>query len=204
MKKFAMTLTMLLVGSLVAALFGATPASAAQSPTRAHAIVAPASTPAKKVAKKVRMSKVERKAIRAHAAQMSTPSKWRGIAVVHPSGQTIPRAVSRWANMVSAIMAEHKIPAAYLSGILAQIQQESYGDPNAVNLWDSNARRGTPSKGLLQVIAPTYTFYAKRGLRPAKFQTLPYANIWAGLNYAKNRYGMAKFASWSAGQNQGY
>ena len=204
MKKFAMTLTMLLVGSLVAALFGAAPASAAQSPTRAHAIVAPASVPAKKLAKTLRLTKVERKAIRAHALKMSTPSKWRGLAVVHPTGRTFPRAVSRWANMVSAIMVEHNIPAAYLNGILAQIQQESSGDPTAVNLWDSNARAGTPSKGLLQVIAPTYAFYAKRGLRPVKFQTLPYANIWAALNYAKTRYGMAKFASWTAGQNQGY
>lgn len=106
--------------------------------------------------------------------------------------------------MVSVIMAEHKIPAQYLNGILAQIQQESYGDPTVVNMWDSNAKRGTPSMGLLQVIAPTYLQYAKRGLRQVKFQTLPYANIYAALKYAKSRYGMSKFALWNAGQNQGY
>ena len=65
----------------------------------------------------------------------------------------------RWANLVSAVMAEQKVPAKYLVGILAQIQQESWGDPTSVNLWDSNYRRGTPSMGLLQMIAPTYLSY---------------------------------------------
>lgn len=124
--------------------------------------------------------------------------------MLHPSGQRFPKTVARWANLVSIVMAEHKIPAKYLNGILAQIQQESSGMPNSVNLWDSNARRGTPSKGLLQIIAPTYKYYARPGLKPLRYQTQPYANIWAALNYAKKRYGMGKFALWSAGQNQGY
>lgn len=203
MKKFAMTLTMVLVSSLVAALFSAAPASAASAPTRANAIVSPVTAPAKKAALPP-LTKAQLTKIRDRAKKLSVPSVWRGIAMLHPTGRTFPRSVSRWANMVSVIMAEHKIPAKYLNGILAQIQQESYGDPTVVNLWDSNAKRGTPSMGLLQVIAPTYLQYAKRGLRQVKFQALPYANIYAALKYAKSRYGISKFAKWSAGQNQGY
>jgi SLT domain-containing protein len=54
------------------------------------------------------------------------------------------------------------------------------------------------------MIAPTYTYYAKQGLRSVKYQRVPYANLWAALNYVKSRYGMSKFRSWSKGYNQGY
>ena len=36
------------------------------------------------------------------------------------------------------------------------IDHESGGDPDAVNGWDSNAAKGTPSKGLMQTIGPTF------------------------------------------------
>ncbi|MFT6564052.1 MAG: SLT domain-containing protein [Actinomycetes bacterium] len=101
-------------------------------------------------------------------------------------------------------MAEHGVKKKRLAGILAQIQQESGGRKKAINNWDSNAKRGTPSMGLLQMIAPTYTYYAKQGLRSVKYQRVPYANLWAALNYVKSRYGMSKFRSWSKGYNQGY
>lgn len=132
------------------------------------------------------------------------PSTWVGPVLRHPSGSKFPGQVLRWANLVLAVMTEHKIPQRYLPGILAQIQQESGGDPAVVNNWDSNAARGTPSKGLLQVIAPTYRSNAKPGYTSAKYQAVPYTNIWAALNYVKKRYGMGKFAAWGAGQNQGY
>lgn len=135
----------------------------------------------------------------------SKPSKWRGPALKHPrTKSTFSNNVSRWANLVRAVMREHGVSDKYLVGILAQIQQESGGDPDAVNNWDSNAKKGTPSKGLLQVILPTYKSYAKSGYATSKYQTVPYTNIWAALNYVKGRYGMSKFASWNSGQNQGY
>lgn len=132
------------------------------------------------------------------------PSKWRGAKLVHPRGVAFNPKVLRWANLASLVMKEHKIPKRYLAGILAQIQQESGGNPNAINLWDSNAKRGTPSMGLLQIIAPTYRYYAKSGYKSVKYQAVPYTNLWASLNYAKNRYGMQKFKLWTLGQNQGY
>lgn len=204
MKKFAMTLTVTLITSLVAVLLGAVPAGAAQTPTRANAVVSSATTPLANRIKPRKLTKERKIEIRNTAAALSVPSAWRGVAMYHPAGTKFPKAVSRWANMVSYIMEQHKIPAQYLNGILAQIQQESYGDPTVVNMWDSNYRRGTPSMGLLQVIAPTYLQYARRGLRQVKFQALPYANIFAALKYAKSRYGMSKFAKWSVGQNEGY
>lgn len=132
-------------------------------------------------------------------------SKWQGPALKHPrTGKAFETNISRWANLVRGVMQEHGVADKYLVGILAQIQQESGGNPDVVNNWDSNAAKGTPSKGLLQVILPTYKYYAKAGYKTSKYQTVPYTNIWAALNYVKGRYGMSKFASWNSGYNQGY
>lgn len=131
-------------------------------------------------------------------------SRWQGFKLRHPSGGKFYPEVTRWANLVLAVMGEHRVPAKFLPGILAQIQQESSGNPYAVNRWDSNAAAGHPSKGLLQVIAPTYRAYAKPGYTSIRFQTVPYTNIWASLNYVKDRYGMRKFTLWNKGHNQGY
>lgn len=132
------------------------------------------------------------------------PSQWTGPGLRHPNGRRFSPSVLQWANLTLAVMTRHGIPDIYLPGILAQIQQESGGDPAATNLWDSNALRGTPSKGLLQVIAPTYTAYAMPRFRSLAYQTVPFTNIWAALNYAKKTYGMKKFDSWAAGKNTGY
>jgi SLT domain-containing protein len=66
---------------------------------------------------------------------------------------------------------------------------ESGGNPRAVNNWDSNARRGTPSRGLMQTIPSTFRAYVHPDLagRPI---TDPVANITAGVRYMVDRYGM--------------
>jgi hypothetical protein len=140
----------------------------------------------------------------AAALVKSGPSEWTGKKLRHPQGGRFSPNVERWANLVLLVMAEKNIPKKRLPGILAQIQQESSGNPKAVNRWDSNAKRGTPSKGLLQVIKPTYRTYAKPGYRKPKYMTVPYTNIYAALSYVKDTYGMKKFASWNRGHNQGY
>lgn len=173
------------------------PAAPVQGSAAGTTQAAPADAPEAKKSKKTA-------AARQFADTTTGPSTWRGKRLRHPNGSRFPAAVLRWANLVSAIMAEKKIPGRYLKGILAQIQQESSGNPWAINLWDSNAARGTPSKGLLQVIAPTYRYYAKRGYRDLRYQTVPYTNLWAALEYVKDRYGMKKFAYWNRGYNQGY
>ncbi|MGP3986615.1 transglycosylase SLT domain-containing protein [Streptomyces sp. 3N207] len=91
-----------------------------------------------------------------------------------------------WIREARAIMAKHDIPGSY-DGIKRNIIRESAGDPNAVNDWDINAKKGTPSKGLLQVIQPTFDRFHVEGT-PDKL-TDPVANIVAACNYAADRYG---------------
>ncbi|MBE9500039.1 transglycosylase SLT domain-containing protein [Streptomyces sp. GKU 257-1] len=91
-----------------------------------------------------------------------------------------------WIREARAVMAKHDIPGSY-DGIKRNIIRESAGDPNAVNDWDINARKGIPSKGLLQVIQPTFDQYHVKGT-PDDL-TDPVANIVAACNYAADRYG---------------
>ncbi|WP_069735988.1 transglycosylase SLT domain-containing protein [Streptomyces sp. EN27] len=91
-----------------------------------------------------------------------------------------------WIRESLAIMAERGIPGTY-EGIHRNILRESSGNPNAINNWDSNAVKGTPSKGLLQVIDPTFQAYHVPGTSTDSYD--PVANITAACNYAADRYG---------------
>lgn len=55
------------------------------------------------------------------------------------------------------------LSAGELATIKAVIQHESGGNSSVVNNWDSNARAGHPSKGLLQFIQSTFDAYAVGG-----------------------------------------
>ncbi|MGW4773391.1 transglycosylase SLT domain-containing protein [Nocardia sp. NPDC004278] len=66
------------------------------------------------------------------------------------------------------------------------IEKESGGNPNAINLWDSNAAAGIPSKGLMQTIDPTFNAYKLDGHDDI---WNPVDNIIAGSRYAIERYG---------------
>ena len=73
-----------------------------------------------------------------------------------------------------------------LANTVALAMAESGGDPNAINLWDSNAAAGHPSKGLMQTIDSTFEAYKLPG----------YDNIWdpvsnaiASIRYQMSRYG---------------
>lgn len=94
--------------------------------------------------------------------------------------------VGRWAPLVFQVLQMFGRPD-LLGTILAQMATESGGDPNAINLWDINALLGHPSKGLMQVIQPTFDAYAgpfrSRGIWD------PLANIYAAVAYALARYG---------------
>ncbi|MCZ4095416.1 transglycosylase SLT domain-containing protein [Streptomyces sp. SID13666] len=91
-----------------------------------------------------------------------------------------------WIRESLAIMKSKGIPGSY-SGLHRNIMRESSGNPNAVNDWDINAINGIPSKGLLQVIQPTFDTYHVAGT--ANRLTDPVANITAAANYAAHRYG---------------
>ena len=74
-----------------------------------------------------------------------------------------------------------------LNLLLYQMQTESGGNPNAINNWDINAKRGTPSKGLMQVIDPTFRAYAYPGYDKNIYD--PLSNILAAIRYTLSRYG---------------
>ncbi|MRB12799.1 transglycosylase SLT domain-containing protein, partial [Bacillus thuringiensis] len=57
----------------------------------------------------------------------------------------------------------------------------------AINNWDSNAAKGTPSKGLMQVIDPTFQSYALKGYNKNIYD--PLSNILASIRYTLSRYG---------------
>ncbi|MFF4119953.1 transglycosylase SLT domain-containing protein [Streptomyces sp. NPDC001714] len=91
-----------------------------------------------------------------------------------------------WIKQSLQIMKSKGIPGSY-EGLKRNIMRESGGNPSAQNNWDVNAQKGTPSKGLLQVIDPTFNAYHVAGT--AHSVTDPVANITAAANYAAHRYG---------------
>jgi hypothetical protein len=103
-----------------------------------------------------------------------------------PAKKSYTNDLDGWIKESLDIMAQHGIPGSY-EGIHRNIMRESSGNPLAINNWDVNAAAGTPSKGLLQVIAPTFDAYHVPGTSTDSFD--PVANITAACNYAAARYG---------------
>ncbi len=102
------------------------------------------------------------------------------------SKPTYANNLDGWIREALAIMEEKGIPGSY-EGIHRNIMRESSGDPRAINNWDINAQNGVPSKGLLQVIKPTFDAYHVEGTSWSQYD--PVANIVAACNYAADRYG---------------
>ncbi len=97
------------------------------------------------------------------------------------------------------------VTEAAISAVNTIIEKESSWNPKAINNWDSNAKAGIPSQGLMQTIPPTFKENALPGYD--KDITDPLSNIIAGIRYSDKRYGgvetvVAKFKS--GGQNKGY
>ena len=86
------------------------------------------------------------------------------------------------------------LPQSLAPGVKKIIMAESGGNPHAINLTDSNARRGTPSQGLMQTIPSTFRHYVAPEVagRPI---TDPVANITAGINYMVENYGINTVAA---------
>ncbi|WP_019061180.1 transglycosylase SLT domain-containing protein [Streptomyces prunicolor] len=97
-----------------------------------------------------------------------------------------PNTLDGWIRQSLAIMAQKGIPGTY-NGIYRNVIRESSGNQYAINNWDSNAAAGTPSKGLLQVIDPTFNAYHVAGTSFDPYD--PVANITAACNYAAAVYG---------------
>ena len=105
------------------------------------------------------------------------------------SGENIGGSgVDRWRGVATqALKMTGQYSAGNLNALLNQMRTESNGNPNAINNWDINALNGTPSKGLLQVIDPTFRQYAMPGHNSNIYD--PLSNILASIRYALSRYG---------------
>ena len=112
--------------------------------------------------------------------------------------------VSQWTSTFAAVLSSLGMPSSWLSLGMAQMETEdASGDPYAINLSDSNAAKGTPSKGLMQVIDPTFNMVYP------KFSSLGYpnniydprSNIAAGLEWEVTKRG-TPVGDW--GQGHGY
>ncbi|MFD5266122.1 transglycosylase SLT domain-containing protein [Streptomyces sp. NPDC058335] len=100
--------------------------------------------------------------------------------------KSYPNNLDGWIRESLAIMKKKGIPGSY-HGLHKNIIRESSGNPKAINDWDINAINGIPSKGLLQVIPPTFKAYHVPGTSWNIYD--PVANITAAANYAADRYG---------------
>ncbi|MGK5628087.1 transglycosylase SLT domain-containing protein [Streptomyces sp. URMC 123] len=119
----------------------------------------------------------ERAEAASRSAQRSEPA---------PAAKSYPNNLDGWIREALDVMKAKGIPGSY-DGIKRNIIRESGGNPRAINLWDINAKNGIPSKGLLQVIDPTFKAYHVEGTSWDIYD--PVANITAACNYAAARYG---------------
>ncbi|WP_077798588.1 transglycosylase SLT domain-containing protein [Streptomyces sp. JHA26] len=140
---------------------------------------------AKKAAAQKKAAAAKKAAAEREAKKTASRSAQR-FEVKQVSAKSYPNNLDGWIREARAIMAKHNIPGSY-SGIHRNILRESSGNPMAINDWDINAINGIPSKGLLQVIPPTFKAYHVPGTSWNIYD--PVANIAAACNYAADKYG---------------
>ena len=105
-----------------------------------------------------------------------------------PTSGPPPGNVEEWIREAIRILQANGVPVTEdnIDEIWTIIEKESSGDPHAINDWDSNAAKGTPSKGLMQCIDPTFEAYKLPGHDDI---WNPVDNIIAGVRYIFDRYG---------------
>ncbi|WP_406860085.1 transglycosylase SLT domain-containing protein [Streptomyces sp. HUAS MG47] len=150
---------------------------------------ASAKAKAKRVAAAKAKAKAEAKAEAKAAAKAAAKKRAAAKAAASRAAARTPvfaNNLDGWIREALFIMDKHDIPGTY-NGIHKNIMRESSGNPRAINNWDINAINGVPSKGLLQVIYPTFKAYHVAGTKFDQYD--PVANIVAACNYAADRYG---------------
>ncbi|AGP66733.1 hypothetical protein OEM_51980 [Mycobacterium intracellulare subsp. yongonense 05-1390] len=110
----------------------------------------------------------------------------------HSSGRQAVLAAIRKALDIKGIH-DPAARARWERGMDLIARRESNYNANAINNWDSNAARGTPSKGAFQFIAPTFAAYHQPGTSRDIHNLV--AQACAFINYAMGRYGVAVDAS---------
>ncbi|MET7651483.1 MULTISPECIES: transglycosylase SLT domain-containing protein [unclassified Streptomyces] len=158
-------------------------AAAAAAKKKAAAEAAAKAAAAKK---KAAAAAAAKKAAAAHKAKEAASRSAKRVAVKKVATKSYANNLDGWIKHSLAIMKSKGIPGSY-SGLHRNIIRESSGNPKAINNWDINAINGIPSKGLLQVIPPTFAAYHVAGTSWNIYD--PVANITAAANYAADKYG---------------
>ncbi|WP_277714239.1 phage tail tape measure protein [Bacillus atrophaeus] len=105
------------------------------------------------------------------------------LAVAYSGMGAVGGNVKQW--LMAAMMAT-KTPLSWLPGLMTIAQHESGGNPNSINLWDSNAKAGNPSQGLMQTVPTTFNAHKAPGMGNIRN---PIHNAAAAIGYIKSRYG---------------
>lgn len=137
-------------------------------------------------AKKKAAAAAAKKAAAARTAKEAASRSTERVAVKKAATKSYANNLDGWIKHSLDIMKSKGIPGSY-SGLHRNIIRESSGNPKAINNWDINAINGIPSKGLLQVIPPTFAAYHVAGTSWNIYD--PVANITAAANYAADKYG---------------
>ncbi|MCY8950033.1 transglycosylase SLT domain-containing protein [Bacillus atrophaeus] len=93
------------------------------------------------------------------------------------------KAVKKWVAQALSIKG---LGSEYAGALETIAMKESGGNPNVVNNWDSNAKAGHPSQGLMQFIPSTFNANKEPGHGNIKN---PVDQILASINYLNSRYG---------------
>lgn len=97
--------------------------------------------------------------------------------------------LSTWTAAATAVLQSHgvRLSPSDIQAINIIVKHESgAGSPNLQNNWDSNARKGIPSRGLMQTIQPTFDNNRIPGYDDV---WNPIHNIIAAVRYSIRRYG---------------
>ncbi|MFJ1788371.1 peptidoglycan DD-metalloendopeptidase family protein [Streptomyces anulatus] len=101
--------------------------------------------------------------------------------------------VERFRGVVTQALGQVGQSLSLVNTTLRRMNQESSGNPKAVNRNDINWINGTPSVGLMQVIRPTFEAFAGKykatGPKMYGVSIDPMANVYASMRYALKTYG---------------
>ncbi|MEU1409361.1 transglycosylase SLT domain-containing protein [Streptomyces sp. NPDC005728] len=137
-------------------------------------------------AKQKAAAEAAKKAAQERVAKEAASRSAQRLPMQPVAAKTYTNNLDGWIREALDIMKSKGIPGSY-HGLHKNIMRESSGNPQAINDWDINAINGIPSKGLLQVIPPTFSAYHVTGTSWNIYD--PVANITAAANYAADKYG---------------